>query len=171
MDLCLLYSHLCRIHLRWNMHYRYVWRGSLMTTDFTSWGQAKPTATWIQKFHQVFRGTAVCDCSVSFTDCCWVLLMCSLLSTSAFKPYQLILSCHQLQLAPWDYEALPQATLLSFVHSPPQSVCYINHACNFSNQSWCIWKYGFTRILNWVSRHTNHRDSFQGSPINKWKIA
>ena len=60
---------------------------------------------------------------------------------------------------------LLSSTLPSFVHSPPQSVHYINHACNSQIRADV---YGFTRILNWVSWHTNPRDSFQGSPISKW---
>ena len=148
MDLSLLYSHSCGIHLRWwNMHID-------TSEEVHSWQlilphKEKPSQLLheYKSIHPIFRGIAMHDCSISFIDCCGVLLMCSLLSTCQHSTetsrYRRILlplaSTCSLRFRSFSLRLL-FPILPSFVHSPPQSVHYINYACNSQIRAeWCIW--------------------------------
>ena len=151
MDLSLLYSHSCGIHLRrWNMHID-------TSEEVHSWQlilphKEKPSQLLheYKSIHPIFRGIAMHDCSVSFIDCCWVLLMYSILSTcqhSNLTNWNLKipknLGAISFNLLPEISKLLSQAvfsTLPSFVHSPPQSVQYVNYTCNSQIRAeWCMW--------------------------------
>ena len=104
MDLSLLYSHSCGIHLRrWNMHID-------TSEEVHSWQlilphKEKPSQLLheYKSIHPIFRGIAMHDCSVSFIDCCWVLLMCSLLST-----------CQHSNLTNWNLKIPKNLGAISF---------------------------------------------------------